>query len=1237
MICVNKLPGLFIALGFLLLFTSVSYAVNVVNVSAGNDYTCAVLDTGYVQCWGKNTEGSLGNGTLYNDSLIPVFASGVTNAISISAGYMHSCSVLSSGQIKCWGYNDGGMIGDGTMLSRAIPVYVSNITNATYVSTGNQFTCALLSNGKVMCWGDNTYGQLGNSSTLSYSTVPVYVAGIENAIKIDVGSWHGCAVLSDGSIKCWGANSFGKLGDGTTTTRYTPVNVSNINNAVDISLGTHHSCALLNTGEIKCWGYNYFGRLGDGTTTTRYTPVNVLGISNAIGVSLGDSYSCALLSDGGVKCWGYNYYGQLGDGTTSARYTPVSVQSVTNAVQVSAGYYHACALLNNSILRCWGKNSYGAIGNGSTSLRVYYPTRVFGYGPPNNPPSVPSGSTLNFANKAGNWLSVSFAGSTDLDGDQISYYYEFRCNSVSGKLLRSGLTSYSSAGWTINNSCGKGNTVYVLLKAYDGFNYSTNYELLTRDVVNAPPTKPDTTLISLYPDNVGDLYALHGQGSTDQDGDNITYLYEFRCGNQTGKILIPQSKYNTWISNCSCVDKNIYVYVKATDESNVSDVISFTTPGIPFSTGFKSTKRFISDNPSMSGTFGSALAISGDKLTIAVADNTDYEIQDYGGSVTIYIKNNTFWTKQSKISPLNLVSFDEFGTDIDLSYDGNVLVASSRGSNSYTGSVYVYVRVNDTWNLETEINASDGNTGDEFGYSLAMDTNGTKVVIGAPNSDTAGYDRGAVYVFEKQGSNWVEVAKLSGSTENYSYFGNTVDLSGDGNKIAIGAYGEGYCGSVYIYDYNGTSWNLNAKLYPSDSNCERFSQGALSLSEDGMYLVVGDSVYDAKSTDDGAAFVYNYNGTSWNFLDKLYISDYVASNFGYSVSISANGDTIIVSEPGHKGLNGAAYIYEKNGTQWDQKLMISSNDGTHSGNFGDSLVISNDGSLILVGDLYFYDNTNGAAYVFERYQPSKTCPNIGPVGGNLRIRFPSSTAGDKFGPTFEGSNGTKLEYQPNTTLNLTSDISNNIILGDCFVAVNISGLDYTFNATAYLYMNNSDGHCGDNRIYYSPGFVTNPHEIRRAKRKCALCEVIEKTNNFVTKFKVPHFSSYAIGSNSRLDVYDSYEGSSATPNSQIIFYANYTNRTDGNHISNANCTIYFPYDASSARMSDNGVNYNFSRSFSVVGEYVYNITCDHVNYNTLSAVDNVTVKVNAVPEFSNSLVLIMLAGVLIIIFLKKKH
>jgi alpha-tubulin suppressor-like RCC1 family protein len=361
-------------------------------ISAAYHYTCALTNDGGAKCWGINLDGQIGDGTT-DDTPTPVAVKNLTNAVAISAGEDHACALLSNGSIKCWGDNFFAQLGTGHAQSggepKTTPVTVTVIKNAVAISAGNWFTCALLSNGSVGCWGDNEHGELGDGTTIS-SLSAVMVNGISNAIAISAAKdgWYACALLSNGNVKCWGDNYYGQLGNGKRSPEEsyssTPVTVIGLSNAVAISAGSAHTCALISDGSIKCWGDNWRGQLGDGKSYPEEnyssTPVTVSGITNAVAISAGSSHTCALLSNGNVKCWGDNTEHQLAyeNFYTDYNSTPVTIKGITNAVAIAAGEAHTCALISDGSMKCWGFNGYGQLGDGTTNY-TYTPVNVINY------------------------------------------------------------------------------------------------------------------------------------------------------------------------------------------------------------------------------------------------------------------------------------------------------------------------------------------------------------------------------------------------------------------------------------------------------------------------------------------------------------------------------------------------------------------------------------------------------------------------------------------------------------------------------------------------------------------------------------------------------------------------------------------------------------------------------------------------------------------------------------------
>lgn len=291
-------------------------------------------------------------------------AAALGNRMAIAAGESHTCAVLANHAVRCWGANEYGQLGDGTTESRVTPVTVSGITTAVAIAAGGlagwAHTCALLADGSVRCWGSNSANELGDG-TRADSPVPVPVSGITTAVAIAAGDLHTCAVLADRTVRCWGEGAFGQLGNGTQGLQATPVTVSGVSTAVAIAAGSHHSCALLANRSVRCWGEGGFGQLGEGTGINRPTPVPVAGITTAVAIAAGGLHTCAVLADRTVRCWGQTEYGSEG------RSSPVPVSGITTAVALAAGGQHSCAVLASGSVRCWGDSAFGQLGNGTTT------------------------------------------------------------------------------------------------------------------------------------------------------------------------------------------------------------------------------------------------------------------------------------------------------------------------------------------------------------------------------------------------------------------------------------------------------------------------------------------------------------------------------------------------------------------------------------------------------------------------------------------------------------------------------------------------------------------------------------------------------------------------------------------------------------------------------------------------------------------------------------------------------
>lgn len=307
----------------------------------------------------------------------------------LSANQWHTCVVAVSGSIYCWGQNLYGESGNGTTTGHSTPLPASQgalPSGAVYVSIGkgDYHACAIATDSNTYCWGENNIGQLGNGTTTN-STTPVAVS--QGALpagsrfkQITAGEDYTCAIATNDRAYCWGRNTYGGLGAGSTTTSYTPLAVSQGVipagvNFTAIASGEFHTCAIATNDRAYCWGYNPNGQLGNGTTTNSSTPVAVSQGSIPAGVnfkqiSVEDRHTCAIATNDRAYCWGEGTSGQLGNGAGASSLTPVAVSqgalpAGVNFKQISVGYLASCAIATNDRAYCWGINNYGQAGMGS--------------------------------------------------------------------------------------------------------------------------------------------------------------------------------------------------------------------------------------------------------------------------------------------------------------------------------------------------------------------------------------------------------------------------------------------------------------------------------------------------------------------------------------------------------------------------------------------------------------------------------------------------------------------------------------------------------------------------------------------------------------------------------------------------------------------------------------------------------------------------------------------------------
>ena len=372
-----------------------------VQIGAGFVHTCALLDTGVIRCWGSGVNGKLGYGNTESvgDDEAPASAGGVEvggAVLQLSVGSLHTCVLLDTGAVKCWGdgsrgrlgYGNTNDVGDDETPASAGPVDVGG--SVVHIAAGLQPTCALLVTGRVRCWGAGSSGQLGygNTNDIGDDEVPASAGDVlvgAAAVEVHVGQAHSCALLDTAAVRCWGLGSFGILGYGNTDKigdDNLPVSAGDVEvggRIVQLVTGGTHTCALLDAGGLRCWGLASDGQLGYGNSDSigdSETPASAgdVDVGDTVAqIAVGDRHTCAVLDTGSVRCWGLGSDGQLGYASPEnigEDETPAAVGDIQvggTVVQVVAGFAHTCALLDTGTVRCWGRGASGRLGYGNTN------------------------------------------------------------------------------------------------------------------------------------------------------------------------------------------------------------------------------------------------------------------------------------------------------------------------------------------------------------------------------------------------------------------------------------------------------------------------------------------------------------------------------------------------------------------------------------------------------------------------------------------------------------------------------------------------------------------------------------------------------------------------------------------------------------------------------------------------------------------------------------------------------
>jgi len=360
-------------------------------ISAGSSHTCAVTTDFVPYCWGWNPVGQLGVGTVTGPDLCPdvvrpqpcskqpVAVLGGHRFRQVSAGTYHSCGVTPDFHAWCWGNGEKGDLGNGATQQATTPVAVAGGLLFREVTTGFDFTCGVsYPDNRAYCWGYNNLGQIGDG-TLTNRLAPVPVLGGLRLAQISAGARHVCAVTKDDRAFCWGYNSTGQLGDSTNVGKRTrPTAVVGGHLFRYIAAGASHTCAVTTSDRAFCWGEGRQGQIGNGKAYLSFWPRAVSGGLTIRRISGGVVHTCAETTDSRAYCWGMNGEGELGNGGVDQALTPVAVAGGLHFAQLDAGGGFTCGKTSSGVGYCWGENLYGQLGNGTSGDPATTPVPVAG-------------------------------------------------------------------------------------------------------------------------------------------------------------------------------------------------------------------------------------------------------------------------------------------------------------------------------------------------------------------------------------------------------------------------------------------------------------------------------------------------------------------------------------------------------------------------------------------------------------------------------------------------------------------------------------------------------------------------------------------------------------------------------------------------------------------------------------------------------------------------------------------
>ena len=739
-------------------------------VTAGSDFTCALKTDGTVWCWGLNTSGQLGDGTTTNRNR-PVQVSGLTGVADVDNQSDYACALKTIGTVVCWGNGGFGQLGNGGTTNSSTPVQVSGLSGVTQIATGYGHVCAVISNGTVSCWGWNIVHQLGDGTTTSRTT-PISVSGITTATEVRAGAWNSCALLANQTLTCWGdANGF-RGSAGSASTKSSPTGISGV--ILLSKAHGQHMCAKLTDDSVKCWGYNDHGQIGDNSQINRNSPVLISSLAGMIGMSSANHTTCALKSDGTPWCWGWGGFGMLGTGNDADQYVPAAVQGVTGVSQISSGYVHTCAVLTDSTIKCWGRNQYGSLGDGtlsnsSVAVSVMAPPVTLA-----SPTSITVTATASTAKSLDvSWDAVAGASS-----------YTVKLYNAAGTGILATKTGVASTSTTINTTTYgsmANNTAYkvsVTVIGDGGLNYNNAPESVkvggTTNLVAATPT------ISSQPAAASRSYGQSVTFSvTASASDGGTLSYQWLLG---GVSINGATSSSYTIDSLALADAGSYsVYIT----NSVASGLPFsTTSNAAALTVSKASQASLSVT-STSSTYGTALTLttSGGSgtgaVTFAVTSAGSAGCSISSGNVLNANTPGTCTVTATKATSTNHLAASSSATTITFARQSQAaLSVSTTSGDLYTGIILSILGGSGSGSVTSSVSSGSANCSLTAGVVSARAV-GTCTLTVTKDSDTYYSSESATFTltFSKavptQGSLSSPTSGTAGSGINLSFGGGS--------------------------------------------------------------------------------------------------------------------------------------------------------------------------------------------------------------------------------------------------------------------------------------------------------------------------------------------------------------------------------------------------------------------------------------------------------------------------------